>query len=76
MVAFLDTRPVWGFLGFPKTVVAVREVILNDSPIRQRRPLRLVSRWLSDADGQLACHWAKQPNANETLRHTRTKPRQ
>jgi hypothetical protein len=76
MVAFLNIRPVRGFLSFPKPVLAVREVIFNDPPIRQRRPLRLVSHWLSVADGHLVCHWAKQRNDNETLRDTRTKPRQ
>jgi hypothetical protein len=76
MVAFLDMRPVRGFLSFPKPMLAVREVIFDDPPIRQRRPLQLVSHWLSDADGRLACHWAKPPNANKTFRDTRTKPRQ
>jgi hypothetical protein len=76
MVAFLDTRPVRGFLGFPKAASAVREVIFNDLSIRECRPPRLVSYWLRDAHGHLMCHWDEQPGDDVSLGGARTRCRQ
>jgi hypothetical protein len=76
MVAFLDTRPVRGFLGFPNAASAVREVVFNDLPIHKRRPPRLVARWRRDADGYLTCHWDTEPGDDVSPAGTRTRCRQ
>jgi hypothetical protein len=57
MAAFVEIGPFWGLLT-PSITVPKRYERTQERPMFVgAAPPRLVSHWLSDPGGRLACHW-------------------